>query len=213
MGTESEESPSNRPTSTSTGNHNVTTSPHHKEPNRSTNSPFVPGIRQPFSIPAFLNEGIRKMVTESESAPVAEPVTAPVATPDAPLPNGAPADVEMTESTPIAASGAALEATQALVPDIASPAPVVATEATSQQQPAPVSIQQQAVVSPAHTSAPLSAPSPAPPSTSARNSPHPSGPAQAPVHATLHGAPTRRYLNEHVTPYLLEAMKHLATSE
>ncbi|KAJ4287922.1 hypothetical protein N0V90_011937 [Kalmusia sp. IMI 367209] len=148
------------------------------------------------------------MAAESASASITEPVVAPA---DAPIVNGTPADVEMTESATIPAIDAAPEPAPAPAQEIASPAPAIAPEPAS-QQPASVSAHLPAA-SPAHVSAPLSAPSPAPPSTSARNSPHPSGPVQAPVHATLHGAPTRRYLNEHVTPHLLEAMKHLATEE
>ncbi|KAF2682529.1 hypothetical protein K458DRAFT_405779 [Lentithecium fluviatile CBS 122367] len=57
---------------------------------------------------------------------------------------------------------------------------------------------------------PVAAPTPTP----TRNSPHPSsGPQQAPTHANPHGSPTRVYLNQNVTPHLLEAMKHLATNE
>ncbi|CAN9397993.1 unnamed protein product [Alternaria alternata] len=54
------------------------------------------------------------------------------------------------------------------------------------------------------------APTPTP-AASSRNSPHPT--AQAPTQPIPHGSPTRVYLNQHVTPHLLEAMKHLATTE
>jgi COMPASS component SDC1 len=33
------------------------------------------------------------------------------------------------------------------------------------------------------------------------------------MHSVPHGSPTRVYLNQRVTPHLLEAMKHLATAE
>ncbi|CAO2656775.1 Nn.00g055780.m01.CDS01 [Neocucurbitaria sp. VM-36] len=56
------------------------------------------------------------------------------------------------------------------------------------------------------------APAPAPAVTSSRNSPHPTQQA-APTQPIPHGSPTRVYLNQHVTPHLLEAMKHLATTE
>ncbi|KAF2013495.1 hypothetical protein BU24DRAFT_424503 [Aaosphaeria arxii CBS 175.79] len=57
-------------------------------------------------------------------------------------------------------------------------------------------------------------PAPVQTSTSARNSPHPSsGPQAPPTHAIPHGSPTRVYLNQNVTPHLLEAMKHLITIE
>ncbi|KAF2186994.1 hypothetical protein K469DRAFT_705543 [Zopfia rhizophila CBS 207.26] len=50
--------------------------------------------------------------------------------------------------------------------------------------------------------------------TPTRNSPHPSAPqTAAPDKPNLHGSSTRMYLNQNVTPYLLEAMKHLATME
>lgn len=55
------------------------------------------------------------------------------------------------------------------------------------------------------------APTPQPPPASSRNSPHPT--AQAPTQPIPHGSPTRVYLNTYVTPHLLEAMKHLATTE
>lgn len=71
---------------------------------------------------------------------------------------------------------------------------------------------------PTPTSAPASAPTPPPASTpapaatvSSRNSPHPQ--QQAPTQPIPHGSPTRVYLNQNVTPHLLEAMKHLATNE
>ncbi|KAF1839981.1 uncharacterized protein K460DRAFT_371939 [Cucurbitaria berberidis CBS 394.84] len=59
---------------------------------------------------------------------------------------------------------------------------------------------------------PQPAPTPAPPAAaSSRNSPLPT--QQAPTQPIPHGSPTRVYLNQHVTPHLLEAMKHLATTE
>ncbi|KAF2442523.1 hypothetical protein P171DRAFT_364703 [Karstenula rhodostoma CBS 690.94] len=116
----------------------------------------------------------------------------------APIPNGTPAeDVEMADPTPAPATEHPVPVeTPTIAPEFApAPAP------TSEPQVQPPPVQQQQPVQPA-----LSAPS-------SRNSPHPSGPAQMPVHATLHGAPTRQYLNQHVTPHLLEAMKHLVTEE
>ncbi|EON62095.1 hypothetical protein W97_01314 [Coniosporium apollinis CBS 100218] len=48
----------------------------------------------------------------------------------------------------------------------------------------------------------------------ARGSPHPAAaPIAPPTQPTLHGSPTRVYLNQHVTPYLLEGMKRLAIEE
>lgn len=49
-------------------------------------------------------------------------------------------------------------------------------------------------------------------STPTRNSPHPAS-SMPPAHAIPHGSPTRMYLNQNVTPHLLEAMKHLVTNE
>ncbi|KAF2800051.1 hypothetical protein K505DRAFT_293560 [Melanomma pulvis-pyrius CBS 109.77] len=60
---------------------------------------------------------------------------------------------------------------------------------------------------------PTPSPAPAPVHTSTRNSPHPTAPQSAPLHANPHGSPTRVYLNQNVTPHLLEAMKHLVTTE
>ncbi|EUC47619.1 hypothetical protein COCMIDRAFT_89501 [Bipolaris oryzae ATCC 44560] len=86
-------------------------------------------------------------------------------------------------------------------------APLLNGEAQMQQQLADVemadSTNDQPVLAPA--AHPATAPA------SSRNSPHPT--AQAPTQPIPHGSPTRVYLNQHVTPYLLEAMKHLATQE
>ena len=81
--------------------------------------------------------------------------------------------------------------------------PTPLPEAQQEAQPAPT---------PAPVSAPTPTPAPAAPASS-RNSPHPSAPQQAPTQPIPHGSPTRVYLNQHVTPHLLEAMKHLATNE
>ncbi|OCK78667.1 hypothetical protein K432DRAFT_87852 [Lepidopterella palustris CBS 459.81] len=49
----------------------------------------------------------------------------------------------------------------------------------------------------------------------ARSSPHPgqTTSTQPPIHPNPHGSPTRVYLNQNVTPHLLEGMKHLVTQE
>ncbi|KAF2707666.1 hypothetical protein K504DRAFT_435539 [Pleomassaria siparia CBS 279.74] len=65
---------------------------------------------------------------------------------------------------------------------------------------------------------PFSVPTPSPAyapekQTSTRNSPHPTAAPQPPIHPNPHGSPTRVYLNQNVTPHLLEAMKHLVTTE
>ncbi|TID16603.1 hypothetical protein E2P81_ATG12021 [Venturia nashicola] len=54
----------------------------------------------------------------------------------------------------------------------------------------------------------------APTTPAARPSPAPqSFPPLPPKDPSAHGAPTRVYLNQKVTPYLLEGMKHLAVYE
>ncbi|KAJ4345691.1 uncharacterized protein N0V89_011826 [Didymosphaeria variabile] len=143
--------------------------------------------------------------TLPQTASVASPTT--VAAPAlAPISNGTPAeDVEMADSAPAQPSAVEQSAPTETSAIASESAPAPPSE--PQAQPPPVQQQQQ----PAQPA--LSAPSPAPAPASSRNSPHPSGPAQIPVHATLHGAPTRQYLNQHVTPHLLEAMKHLVTEE
>ncbi|KAH6638070.1 hypothetical protein C7974DRAFT_153623 [Boeremia exigua] len=116
-----------------------------------------------------------------------------------PITNGAAstetADVTMADSTDIPVSTEPESQT--------APLPEVQPEAQPESQPAPT---------PTPVSAPTPTPAPAAP-VSSRNSPHPSGPQQAPTHPIPHGSPTRVYLNQHVTPHLLEAMKHLATNE
>lgn len=51
--------------------------------------------------------------------------------------------------------------------------------------------------------------------SAARSSPHPGQTSAAipPTHPNPHGSPTRVYLNQNVTPHLLEGMKHLVTQE
>ncbi|KAK3065074.1 hypothetical protein LTS18_011535 [Coniosporium uncinatum] len=58
-------------------------------------------------------------------------------------------------------------------------------------------------------------PAPAALATNARASPHPttSTPAPPPSQPNPHGSPTRVYLNQNVTPHLLEGMKYLAAYE
>ncbi|KAL1603790.1 hypothetical protein SLS60_005380 [Paraconiothyrium brasiliense] len=168
---------------------------------------FQPGHSLPTPLVDLNDQNMADPAHEAlpQTAAVTSPTT--VAAPAlAPIPNGTPAeDVEMADSAPVPHS-AVEQSAPTEIPAIASesaPAP----QSEPQAQPPPVQ-QQQQPVQPA-----LSAASPAPAPASSRNSPHPSGPAQIPVHATLHGAPTRQYLNQHVTPHLLEAMKHLVTEE
>ncbi|CAN9343306.1 unnamed protein product [Alternaria alternata] len=108
-----------------------------------------------------------------------------------------PADVEMTDSGAVAAPPAQDTQSQAqadLQPTVQTVPPTPST------------------TTPAPPSAPSLPTAPTPtPAASSRNSPHPT--AQAPTQPIPHGSPTRVYLNQHVTPHLLEAMKHLATTE
>lgn len=75
----------------------------------------------------------------------------------------------------------------ALPPSALSPAPAAAAAAPQPQ-----------------TSTPTPRPSSQPPNTQQ---------AQAPEKPSAHGSPTRVYLNQSVTPHLLEAMKYLAAYE
>ncbi|KAF1941619.1 hypothetical protein EJ02DRAFT_422906 [Clathrospora elynae] len=131
---------------------------------------------------------------------MAEPFPNPAAQPleiDPTLLNGMatqPADVEMADPNTLP------EPTE----ETAQPTPLAAAQPsyqpTAQTQP------------PTHAPAQAPTPTPAPlTAASSRNSPHPT--AQAPTQPIPHGSPTRVYLNQHVTPHLLEAMKHLATQE
>jgi len=108
---------------------------------------------------------------------------------DEPTSNGAPGhDIEMKEEDAPAAT--ALHS----VPD--QPPPTMASETFPPPQPA-------AVMTP-----------PAAPSAStARPGSMPPQPVAKPEKPVAHGGPTRQYLNQHVTPHLLEAMKHLAAYE
>lgn len=125
---------------------------------------------------------------ETESTPMTNGITA-----------SETADVTMADST---------EATVAATTEI-HPQATTLPEAHTDSQP-----ESQSAPTPAPVSVPTPAPAPAPVApASTRNSPHPSGPQQTPTQPIPHGSPTRVYLNQHVTPHLLEAMKHLATNE
>ncbi|KAG9204081.1 hypothetical protein G6514_001718 [Epicoccum nigrum] len=112
------------------------------------------------------------------------------------------ADVTMIDSTETPPDTLTAVAPEVL-PDAQPGPPAQQPEPQTESQPTPT---------PAPASAPT--PSPAPAATapaSSRNSPHPQ--QQAPTQPIPHGSPTRVYLNQNVTPHLLEAMKHLATNE
>ncbi|KAF2118283.1 hypothetical protein BDV96DRAFT_381625 [Lophiotrema nucula] len=121
---------------------------------------------------------------------------APIPDPITPIPNGTPivepaADVEMAESHP------------ELPPNpFQSPPHITHTTASTPTPAAP-------------PAAPTPTPQPAAVNTPTRNSPHPQAKeqSQAPTVPNMHGSPTRVYLNQNVTPHLLEAMKHLVTQE
>ncbi|KAF1912451.1 hypothetical protein BDU57DRAFT_590253 [Ampelomyces quisqualis] len=133
----------------------------------------------------------------AESSPNAALQTAdPESTP---ITNGTPAatDTEMADSVPEAAPP------QDAIPE--------AAQEVKQEQPQTTAALQPTVQTAPPTPAPVVQP---PPPVSSRNSPHPSAPAQqAPTQPIPHGSPTRVYLNQYITPHLLEAMKHLATTE
>jgi COMPASS component SDC1 len=114
------------------------------------------------------------------------------------LANGdaAPADIEMPDSAPLPEVRFSFRPKETL--------PFKVPRLTVFQNPAAL---QPTVQTAPPTPAPVAQPA------SSRNSPHPSAPAQAPSQPIPHGSPTRVYLNQNVTPHLLEAMKHLATTE
>ncbi|KAF2716737.1 hypothetical protein K431DRAFT_298393 [Polychaeton citri CBS 116435] len=115
------------------------------------------------------------------------------------LPNGAPTgaqDVEMQDEPqqvqlPIENGSEGLQA-----PAIA-PAPLAAAPSPATQPPAAI-----ATPPPATTAAPPLRPSSIPPSAPSR-----------PEKPVAHGGPTRQYLNQNITPHLLEGMKYLAVYE
>ncbi|KAH9879143.1 hypothetical protein J1614_002580 [Plenodomus biglobosus] len=127
--------------------------------------------------------------------------------------------LQASEAAPPQTNGHTLQTTDVEMTDSAAQpelptAPIITapTDAAAETQPEtqPAAPQPQPLApSPAPTPAPTSLPAPA----SSRNSPHPSAPTQAPTQPIPHGSPTRVYLNQNVTPHLLEAMKHLATTE
>lgn len=138
----------------------------------------------------------------AEPSPPAAPQTADSEQP--PIANGTPAttDVEMADSAPaqeVLKSTARTHLHHHTNPQKSTPNPSLQpTVQTAPATPAPQPVAPSAPALPATTA-------------SSRNSPHPT--AQAPTQPIPHGSPTRVYLNQNVTPHLLEAMKHLATNE
>ncbi len=111
-------------------------------------------------------------------------------------PNGAPAqavvgDVEMKEE------------------DIATPN-LLQEPAEQQQSAIQTSNDGLALVQPAPVAATPPAPNSGPTTRPGSMPPQPSSRPEKPV---AHGGPTRQYLNQNVTPHLLEAMKYLAAYE
>ncbi|KAF2266059.1 hypothetical protein CC78DRAFT_531919 [Lojkania enalia] len=138
----------------------------------------------------------------AEPSPNPQPSDTPASEPIlTPIPNGTTAapDIEMTDSTPQDASASV--PTDSILP----PNPF-------QSPPHPSSTP---TATPTATQPSAPTPQPAPSHTPSRNSPHPSGGVekQAPSQPNPHGSPTRVYLNQNVTPHLLDAMKHLVTQE
>lgn len=142
---------------------------------------------------SHLNTPILTKSNMAESTPVPPQIAEPAPTPIDPgletIQNGT-TDIEMKDDAPaevLIASSVLFTYTR--------------TRADHLKQPAP------------QLFIPTPSPAPAPAHTSTRNSPHPTAPQSAPLHANPHGSPTRVYLNQNVTPHLLEAMKHLVTTE
>ncbi|KAF2855471.1 hypothetical protein T440DRAFT_504127 [Plenodomus tracheiphilus IPT5] len=139
-------------------------------------------------------------MADSTQDPIQDPTQLQAPETEAPQTNGhtpQTTDVEMADST-----------TQPELPTDTT-LPTRPDTTTAPELPPSTLPTQPSAPSPAPTQAPSSFPAPA----SSRNSPHPSAPAQAPTQPIPHGSPTRVYLNQNVTPHLLEAMKHLATTE
>ena len=133
-------------------------------------------------------------------------------------PTEQPADVEMADSgaVPAVSFHPRHHHQKSLTNTPLKPTTLDASASTPTHQPSVQTVPPTPSTStPAPPSAPTlptatTAPTPTP-AASSRNSPHPT--AQAPTQPIPHGSPTRVYLNQHVTPHLLEAMKHLATAE
>ncbi|KAJ4988045.1 compass complex subunit [Stagonosporopsis vannaccii] len=155
---------------------------------------------------------VASQVAETESTPITNGTTVNEAT-----------DVTMADSTevPVPTEASHVDCVKEVLltlrqpPSQTAPQPEAQPEVQSESQPE-VQFEVQPGTQPTPTPAPVSAPTPTPAPAapaSSRNSPHPTGSQQAPTQPIPHGSPTRVYLNQHVTPHLLEAMKHLATNE
>jgi len=105
------------------------------------------------------------------------------------VPNGGDIEMKEEQSPYSAAAPASLPPQFSVIPPSASQTPL-------QPQPTPTPIAMAPARSSPHPGVTTQNATPAPPSQ-----PNP------------HGSPTRVYLNQNVTPHLLEAMKHLAVHE
>ncbi|KXS98844.1 hypothetical protein AC578_10865 [Pseudocercospora eumusae] len=112
--------------------------------------------------------------------------------------NGLSADVEMKEELPAETS---LSNIQQADPTHPNPPALASVNPSTLSQPEHLSSIAPAVATPPATSS-VNRPGSMPPQPSAR-----------PEKPVAHGGPTRQYLNSHVTPHLLEAMKYLAVYE
>ncbi|KAF2836378.1 hypothetical protein M501DRAFT_997146 [Patellaria atrata CBS 101060] len=115
-------------------------------------------------------------------------------------------DTETLQPNGITAPEDVLMADQATVPEISVVDPsTISLPAGPPTATAPVT---PVVSTPPSITAPAQA-------SQARSSPHPHTQASVPVPKTAnpHGSPTRVYLNQKVTPHLLEGMKLLAVNE
>ncbi|KAF2662953.1 hypothetical protein K491DRAFT_709605 [Lophiostoma macrostomum CBS 122681] len=100
----------------------------------------------------------------------------------------------------------------------AAPAPAPTPTPIENGTPATADVEMKdeipAVQTPTHNNTTAATiPTPAAVPTPSRNSPLPTQSTSAPISASPHGSSTRAYLNQNVTPYLLDAMKHLVTGE
>ncbi|WPH02479.1 Hypothetical protein R9X50_00534300 [Acrodontium crateriforme] len=111
------------------------------------------------------------------------------------------ADVVMTEET---AAEALLDSNTTVQPDLTDPNPPP-QPATTLPATAPEHLSS---IQPVAASTP-----PAFTSGSTRTGSMPPQPTARPDKPVAHGGPTRQYLNQHVTPHLLEGMKFLAAQE
>ncbi|KAI5218631.1 hypothetical protein AUEXF2481DRAFT_90973 [Aureobasidium subglaciale EXF-2481] len=133
--------------------------------------------------------------------------TAPVDEKEAlPTDQSITARVQLQESTPTSMEGILNGGSVAPIGQV--PPPPVAQAPSASPLPATAS----ATIAPPTASLPASAPTP-PPAPPTRPSSIPPAVSLPPEKPHAHGSPTRVYLNQAVTPHLLEGMKYLAAYE